>query len=326
MITVNAILQAFFTHPVHSAAHSSAVITGLIYGLISTIGPDHLGTLITLSAATGPLRAFRVGGAWGLGHGVGMVAVAAIFLSVHGVVHVPVEKWEYYGNYLIGASLVLCAMYFMIEESKFVKQRPDGTFVALPGCCNGSCASAMQQPQRQLKQDKRGNKSSKFCATFGCVESGETMPLLQPPAPPSPCVPPPPPDPSIEQTSTELALQSQKTLPDMNWQGAVLGIFQGVCCPVGIVGLSFMVNLAPGELVCFITVFLLTSAFGTASVSMLWAYFINGSDDANGCLPARTMYRASCGLTLVLGIVWIVGNYLGFLDRLDYAEQIHGSA
>jgi len=337
MSTVNPTLQAFSVHGVHSAAHSNAVITGLIYGLISTIGPDHLGTLITLSAATGPLRAFRVGGAWGLGHSVGMVAVAAIFLSVHGIIHIPVAKWVYYGNYLIGASLMLCAMYFMIEESKFVKQRPDGTFAAFPCCCSDGCTPNIQRPQRHFKQDKQGNKSSKFCdtfgcdengncATFGCIEKGEKTPLLQPLAHPSPPAPPPPPDPGSEQPSAEPALRSQETSPDMNWKGAVLGIFQGVCCPVGIVGLSFMVNLAPGELVCFIIVFLLTSAFGTAFLSMLWSYFTNSSDNANCCLPARTMYRASCGLTLVLGIVWMVGNYLGFLDRLDYAEQIQGSA
>lgn len=232
---------------------------------------------------------------------------------------------------------MLCAMYFLIEESKFVKQRSDGTFIARPCCCSDGCILPIQRPQRQCKQDKPAKKSSNFCATFGCAESGkcatfnciekgETTPLLQPPPPPPP--PPstpaslPPPDPSSEPSSTDSTLTSQQTSPDMNWKGAMLGVFQGVCCPVGLVGLTFMVNLAPGELVCFLMVFLLTSAFGTAFISMVWAYFTHGSEDANFCLSARTMYRASCYMTLLLGITWMVGNYLGVLDRLEYAEQI----
>merc|ERR1719507_2247543 len=121
----------------------------------------------------------------------------------------------------------------MIEESKFIKQKPDGTFVARPCCCSDGCTPEFQQPQRQFKQDRRGNKSSKFCATFGCVEKGicatfscnekrETTPLLQPSAPPSP---PPAPDPASELPSAESAMRSQEMSLNMNWKGALLGIF-----------------------------------------------------------------------------------------------------
>lgn len=299
---------------------ANALIMGLIYGLIHVVGPDHLGTLMTLSAATTPQRAFKVGAAWGLGHSFGLVFVAGAIMTLHHFVQVDVETWEHYGDYVIGLSMVLCAAYFMCRESAFLVQQKDGTFVPQPCACHASTPTT--HSRRRNRKDRRGDdgsssdrsdsKKHSFCSSYnhsdscssaeeGCCES---IPLV-----------PREPQEVFEESSQQW---------NRDAKGAAIGMLQGFCCPLGMVGMTFLATLSAVGAVTFLFTFLIISAFGTASLAAAWACLT--SRGIGTTVSPRAVYRTSCCFTMCLGILWIVANYCGFLDKLNYAEHIHAHA
>jgi len=329
--------------PMSHVDNRGALFMGVVYGLVHAIGPDHLGTLMTLSSVTTPGKAFRVGGAWGLGHSFGMVSIAAIFLLARKLITVDMEKWEHYGNYFIGASMMACAIYFMISESTFLKEQADGTVVAQGCACHGGgslapapsaepaveaepalpmcgdCgdvegygASGGRGLRRFSLKENFKNRCREPCCedeedhTCPALEVAETQPLLT----------------STEKDLPEASAKAESWL-ERTWagrdaKGAVLGVFQGLCCPLGMLGVTFLANLPSIGIAIFLIVFMCISAFGTALMAVLWAYLT-----AYGCssrISPRFVYRASCGFTLLLGAVWIICNHFGWLEMLDYAE------
>lgn len=310
--------------PDTNTLQGNALAMGFIYGVIHVIGPDHLGTLMTLSAGMTPQNAFKTGGAWGLGHSFGMVLVAAAFVLVHRIVPVSVESWEHWGDYIIGVSLILCALYFMFRESAFLEQKKDGSFVAVPCACHGhppALAGAPAQVHRRPRNERRAKNSSccdkpdanhgKFCGNYcqqdscssaeeGC-DAHEHIPLV----------------PSVPETVASTQELSRDS------KGALLGVIQGFCCPMGMLGVTFLATLSTVGVISFLFTFLFVSAFGTASVAAAWASLTNRGIGVS--LSPRTVYRASCCFTLILGVVWITANYYGFLDKLNYAEHLHAT-
>jgi len=298
-------------HPEHSGELRHALLMALVYSFLHILGPDHLGTLMTLSTVMSRERAFHVGAAWGLGHSFGMALIAGILLSVHKLVSIDVQRWEHYGNYLIGLSMVACALYFIWRESTFLVQRTDGTYVQRACACHGGNSS---------DSSSKGSGKGKFCQAFNkgshsghSSEAGseeETQPLVA--------------NPEEGVRQSEDAAQCATQHVERNLRSAVLGIFQGLCCPMGLVGISFLAQLSSAGIICFLVVFILVSAFGTASVASGWAYLT--SNGIGVSTSPKLVYRTSCCFTLVLGWTWIIGNYIGFLGKLDYTEGIAPAA
>mmetsp|Transcript_66456 Transcript_66456/g.210095 ORF Transcript_66456/g.210095 Transcript_66456/m.210095 type:complete len:166 (-) Transcript_66456:92-589(-) len=103
-------------------------------------------------------------------------------------------------------------------------------------------------------------------------------------------------------------------------KGAVLGIFQGLCCPLGMLGVSCLANLLTAGIAGSLLVFMCMSAFGTAFLAMAWAWLTANSLGTK--VSPRVIYRASCGFTLVLGVAWVACNHAGVLEKLDYTEGL----
>mmetsp|Transcript_146925 Transcript_146925/g.409262 ORF Transcript_146925/g.409262 Transcript_146925/m.409262 type:complete len:293 (-) Transcript_146925:269-1147(-) len=288
----------------------SGLLQGLVFGLVTVVAPHHLGTLLTLSSAASYGAAFRVGMAWGLGHSCGTALVAAVLVLAHQLIEVDVESWEHYGNYLIGASMMLCALYFVVSETSFVMQEADGSFTAQPCCCHGGpAAPAAAVPADTRVGGEAAEEDGLYCKP--CTEDDlEVRPLL----------------PASEKLSDGEQTAEAQTWWQRSWaerdaKGALLGIFQGACCPMGMLGVSFLANLPSASVAGFLIVFMLVSAFGTATLAVAWAFLT-----AHGLgthLSPRAVYRASCGFTMALGVVWIICNYYGVLDMLDYTEGLH---
>lgn len=305
----------------------NGLASGLLYGLIHVVGPDHLGTLMTLSGSTTRRNAFTVGAFWGLGHSFGMVFIACVVLSLDEVVTFDMEAWEYYGNYFIGSSMILCAMYFILRESTFLTQQEDGTYVAQPCACHGIPAPPPQMPSMPpmppMIPTPRSSRSArpkkiKFCHDFhddcDCDGAEEFTPLM------SDCRR------SLEEARPQKDFSEklpwwQHALAGRDARGALIGIFQGACCPLGMIGISFLATLPVSGIVTFLLTFMTVSAFGTATLAVCWAWVT--SNGLCGGLSPKIAYRMSCCFTLGLGILWVIANYYGVLEKLNYAEAAH---
>lgn len=334
-----------------ASSTGEALVLGLAYGVLHAIGPDHLGTVIALSvAAKSPAHAFSVGASWSLGHCAGMCVVAALIMGMERLVAVDMEAWEHFGDYIIGFSMLACGLYFLVREHDYLDVKSDGS-VSLKGCsCHGHshqhvsgeeddlcppCAppefhSPPQAFQGRTRSAKRLARSSKptFAASFGqCQEVGcdhaghdhmkadneaaEQDPLL-------PCT-----EASTVQLDSSKLSMDRRSCSTGDMRSALLGALQGMCCPMGLVGIALLASLSPLGIAVFVMVFLVVSAVGVGGIACLWSHFASRSS-TSGALSQKTMYRVSCGFTVLLGTIWIAANFCGVLDQLNYAEGAHG--
>ncbi|CAE7685172.1 unnamed protein product, partial [Symbiodinium sp. CCMP2456] len=104
---------------------------GVFCGILHAVGPDHIATLVSFSTLLTPWAAAKVGAAWGLGHCAGILGVALLVYMLGNVI--PMENLEKYGDYVIGASLILVAAYFFLQESQHLVADADGNIV-VAGC------------------------------------------------------------------------------------------------------------------------------------------------------------------------------------------------
>jgi len=273
----------------------SGLLSGVCFGFLHVVAPDHLGTIMTLSSATTKGNAFAVGAACGFGHSFGLVFTATIFLSLRSAFTFNVEAWEYYGNHLIGASMVLCALYFIMREGTFLVQNEDGTYTAQPCSCHPA------QPITPMPEGA-------CLPCDGAASELERTPLLAYRA--RGC--------GEQHSSVSEQALLQRAGEGRDLRGALIGVFQGACCPIAMVGLTFIAALPVMGIVFFLVTFMAVSAFGTASVAVIWAFAT--SNGICGGLPPKFAYRMSCGFTLILGIFWLIANYCGILEKMNYAE------
>jgi len=264
--------------------------SGLIFSVLHIIGPQNLGTIMTLSSVTTRNTAFSVGAACGFGHSFGMVFIAILILSARSVFTVDAEAWEHYGNYLIGASLVVCAVYFMMQETKFLVQREDGSYDVQPCDCHGSHGSH----DTTAPEKAAGSRPASTLAGEG--EKACHSPVS-------------------EQHDAALHHENKDS---RNALGALIGMLQGTCCPLVMVGVSFVATLHGSGIAVFLITFMTLTALGTAFLAMSWAWATNAG--LCGGLSSKIAYRVSCSCTLALGIGWVIANHFDALDNLNYAE------
>lgn len=335
-----------------------ALVHGAAYGVLHVVGPDHLGTLVALSATAAPRRAFWLGATWSLGHCTGMILVAGLFFLAQKVTKLDIKTWEFIGDYAIGVSLVLCGLFFIHKESTYL-QEENGN-VSLKGCaCHGDYGAATQgsRPTARQRQGLRlmcreynskpmlgcatsdsnqahgctGGHSGEACSSTADSESSEVAvdEAAEAAAPGG--------NSDVEGTggapSPLRAGEASKTAPQAyrawlnDLSGALLGVMQGLCCPMGMVGIAFLADMPSGGIAIFLITFLLVSALGTGTFSGLWSALVGMRGDAEGKVGttwwATAMYRSSCAFTVILGVSWIIANACGVLDRLNYTEAHH---
>jgi len=295
-------------------AFANPLALGLGLGLL-LIGPDHLGTLMALSTLTTGFASFNVGFAWGVGHSVGMILIMPLFFLMKKLStktwNVSVDSWEYYGDYFVGASMILISFYFVLYEHHYIEQKDDGTFdMKTCGCC----------AQVESDIDKSDNESQdlrNICGKYG-AKSKSTY--AQP----------------GEVTSRKLSNKDDQArsawsrlwrpmFSARDWQGAIVGILQGLCCPTGLMGIGFMGKIGSNSslpaLFAFALVFVFTSGLGSGAITFGWGMM--SSRGLASCISPRMMYLASCVVTGLLGLIWVVANAAGVLHHINYAEKLH---
>lgn len=247
---------------------------------------------------------------------MGMVVLVAAFVCLGAVAHGRMDAWEHYGDYLIGASMVGCAVYFVARESQYVRKEADGTEV-LRGCsCHGPRghpADVPAPPTGALElhaagapapptgaAPSRGPRPKRGGRTKGSLNSLCTSSYA---TEGRPC---------LEAAALLVTMPKEQPLAgsgSLGLTGALLGVFQAACCPSGMIGISFIVKLPAMDLAAFCASFALISVLGTGALALCWALLANTAVCRS--LSAKALYRTSCGLTFTLGVFWIAATFHG---------------
>mmetsp|Transcript_16179 Transcript_16179/g.33429 ORF Transcript_16179/g.33429 Transcript_16179/m.33429 type:complete len:319 (+) Transcript_16179:108-1064(+) len=304
----------------HVATHTiHAGVMGIICGSMHALGPDHLATLAAFSTLLEPWAAARVGVYWGLGHCAGVAGVALLVFLAGRIPWLHIDSWERNGDYVIGFSMIVVAVYFIVREEQYVQLDNRGQLV-VKGCSCHSEPHVLEEARKASQHEEAHEASSehshgsgksqaggspKFCSSFGSDACGDDCHHHH----------------SAEETTPLIAHKADAT-QGRDLKGALVGMIQGMCCPMGLIQLGYLAGRNAADTVVFIIVTIAVSVCGTASAAAAWAALTRSG--LGNTISPRFMYRISCGLAFMLGIVWISANYLDVLDKVNYAE--HGSA
>lgn len=264
------------------------IASGILLGLLM-IGPEHLGTLMALSTLTSGMESFRVGMSWGVGHSIGMVAIIPPFLVIERLsresMDVTVGQWEYWGDYFIGASLIAVGIYFFVNENKYLEQQADGTYE-----CRACCNEGYHGHHGHHDHD---------------VQECEKSPLLQ-------------------DSAVALSRPSGSVSAWVSWETTLLGVFQGLCCPMALMGIGFIGKMSSAtipNLVIFSITFLLASSLGSGVLTLCWGLLT--SHGIASCISPLVVFRVANFITFAVGVVWIAANASGTLHRMDMGHMNH---
>lgn len=302
----------------HSVAIAPPVLGWLMGALIPT-EPDHLCSLMALSAGTSePWVAFLTGVKWGIGHSVGMMLFCAIFLPLQSLIQIDI--WEYWGNYFAGSLLIGIGAYFILNTSKYLEERGDGDWVPKQDACS-CCGPPAFDIHSHIHNHNHGHIHGSDGSHgshgghgghgngHGCCEpdpEAEHAPLL-------------PKDEEINSEGTKSPLRKWYDL-----RGVLIGLLQGLCCPSCIAGLAFvgqmgvqhpnLVDVTVFFAVCFVSILL---SSGLISFGLV---FLGRGANSVFAISTRTLYMGACSVSMVLGITWIVLNAVGRLEVIDYSS------
>lgn len=253
---------------------------GIIAGLLHTcLGPDHLCTIITLSACQGS-EAFWFGVRWAQGHVAGMaivcLVITALNISAGGAVF---ETYEHYADYAVGFLLVIFGTYFLLRADKY--------FDAEWNAKQATCACHGHLVPDSNAEHGHGSHG------HGDHGHSETTPLTK-----------------SDGASTTEADNARST------SSIVVGFVQGICCPAGLVGLLFLKQYNLWEMMIFVTVFFAVTTLAMGTLAML--YGILTQKYVHSASVARGLYYTSCCLSITLGTLWLYLNLTGSLELVGH--------
>lgn len=253
----------------------SPVAGGVVAGVLHVIlGPDHLCTIVTLSACQGA-EAFWFGVRWAAGHLTGMATIGTLCAFLHFMhPNLSFEAYEHYAYYGVGFLLMFMGTYFILYADRYF----DAEWAPRQASC--ACHAPKEAEDTIVPSNMSGYGSG---------------------------------DPEAHDHSNPEKKQHGLKQFGMREMGSVaVGFAQGIACPAGIVGMVFLKQYSPVEMVIFLVMFftVTTLAMGglAAAYGMLTRNFVSSK------ILGRSIYYASCALSLSLGALWI---YLNATHRLD---------
>mmetsp|Transcript_42821 Transcript_42821/g.118338 ORF Transcript_42821/g.118338 Transcript_42821/m.118338 type:complete len:305 (+) Transcript_42821:66-980(+) len=114
--SLDAVPQASVVAP---SLFAGALWTGLLAGVLhAVLGPDHLSTIVTLSAGQGT-KAFWLGARWAAGHVVGLSSVAVLLAALDASGGAAAQAYEHYADYIVGVLLMSFGLYFLLRADEY---------------------------------------------------------------------------------------------------------------------------------------------------------------------------------------------------------------
>lgn len=273
------------------------LVLGVLLGLL-IIGPDHVGTLMALSTLASGYDSFKRGFCWGVGHSIGVVSLCPIFLALqhvtsHAVSH---EAWRHYGDIFIGTSLIALGIYFIYYKDTYLQKNADGTYIA-KGC---ECHGISPSPGTTADSMPAGSAVCMPCSPSATAPSQQT--------------------PSRSDTIRSNSIYVWNLV-----RNSLMGVLQGLCCPVGMTAGTGIISRVTATastpmLAAFVFEFALASGVCAGIIALGWGMLtMTGS---RSYISGRILYLATCTMLSLLGIVWLVAEHFGVLDRIDIGVNI----
>lgn len=265
---------------------SGGVIAGVLHAVL---GPDHLCTIVTLSACQGA-EAFWFGVQWATGHVTGMSVVGVVFVMLNANFGDEVlESYEHYADYALGVLLILFGAYFLKNADLYF----DSEWKPRKATCSCHGPSPHPVPDRHA-DDAEGAQGA---------QDQESAPLL----------------------GARGHQASGKPQLVRRVGSLFAGFVQGIACPAGVVGLLMLREYAKNalEMFLFIATFFVVTALAMGTMAM--AYGVLTERCISSGSLARLIYCCSCGASLLLGTAWIGLNATGALDGLLGHDHAHGA-
>jgi ABC-type nickel/cobalt efflux system permease component RcnA len=210
----------------------SPLAGGVIAGVLHTIlGPDHLCTIVTLSACQGA-EAFWFGVRWAGGHLSGMLVIGLLFLGMNEHYgHLNLEIYEHYAYYGVGFMLMFIGGYFIVFADKY--------FDAEWSPKQASCACHADHDH----QEDKPLAAARGAPTYG----------------------------SHEDVVDLKKSHSVKPIAGFREMGSVLiGFIQGIACPAGVVGMVFMKEYNLVEMCIFVMMFFIVTTLAMGLLAMTY--------------------------------------------------------
>lgn len=104
----------------------------------------------------------------------------------------------------------------------------------------------------------------------------------------------------------------------------LMGFVQGVACPGGIVGMGFLHQYIRSfwQLLLFVSIFFVVTSLAMGCLAM--AYGVLTQRYFTSATLGRAIYCASCLLSILLGLAWIILTMTDCLDLHRHAGMHHG--
>lgn len=260
----------------------SPLTGGVIAGVFHVIlGPDHLCTIVTLSACQGA-EAFWFGVRWAGGHLSGMAVIGLLFATLNHHSYINLETYEHYAYYGVGFMLMFIGAYFILFADKYFDEEWS------PRKATCACHSD-HHGESTLLAPKEDTSSYGNQAEVKDLKKSHAV----------------------------------KPIAGFREMGAVLvGFIQGIACPAGVVGMVFMKQYNLVEMAIFITIFFVVTTLAMGLLAMTYGMLTRSC--VSSAVLGRTIYYLSCGLSLMLGAVWVVLNANHRLEAWLGHDHDHG--
>jgi len=270
----------------------SPVCGGVIAGVLHVIlGPDHLCTIVTLSACQGA-EAFWFGVRWAGGHLAGMAVIGSVFACLswaHTNTNTPIdlEAYEHYAYYCVGFLLMFMGGYFIMFADKYF----DEEWAPKQASC--SCHASPHDPIASGSHGDYGSHGDQANRSH-----------------------------DHDHDSDKKYGHGLQPILGIREKGSILvGFVQGIACPAGVVGMVFLKQYAPMEMVVFLAMFFTVTTLAMGLLAM--TYGILTRSYVSSKFLGRSIYYASCSLSLMLGALWIFLNATHRLDAILGHDHSH---
>eukprot|EP00928_Gymnodinium_smaydae_P028646 TRINITY_DN2179_c0_g2_i1.p1 TRINITY_DN2179_c0_g2~~TRINITY_DN2179_c0_g2_i1.p1 ORF type:complete len:344 (-),score=45.76 TRINITY_DN2179_c0_g2_i1:1024-2055(-) len=301
-----------------ASASIGTAATGALAGCLhAVLAPDHLGTIVTLSACQGP-QAFWLGIRWAAGHLTGMCVIGITLSFVRSTSGAAWDLYEHIMDYAVGFMLVAFGCYFMARADCYfgpawipkasgcachpnlVPSKPELPLRTKALCSGFGAARRASSPCRDHCDHHACGMADVASTRLTSADIEESQPLLRRS------------EPHLDAATTDVCRDGGLELRGVG--ASLAGLVQGVACPAGLFGTTLLKSYPFDQMIIFVSAFFIATALSMGTLAMTYGTLTNRCLSSTKLLACA--YYASCGLSIVVGVTWVALAASGNLDTM----------